>query len=98
MKPYNDPDITSHEFLLNVMHDAALDLPTRMKAAKELIRLGLGNIAHVQTITIRIEGGMPDFSVSCVNENDCRTRTTPCPWQRYMGHLCHEILQVKGHA
>ena len=60
MKPDNNPDITAHEFLLNVMHDAALDLPTRMKAAEELMRLGLGHIGTIRTIKIKIEGGIPE--------------------------------------
>jgi hypothetical protein len=97
--PYDTPGLTPHEFLLATMHDQAAPLPTRMEAAEHLLRLGF-NHSHVKTIRVVISGGLPaqDWSDTCRDINDCRTRTTPCPWQRHLGHLCHELLQVEGHA
>jgi hypothetical protein len=93
---YNDPALSPLEFMLAVMHDTRLPMSVRMDAARAAAPYMPP--AHTKTIHMKIEGGIPDFSDSCVDENDCCSRTTPCPWQRYYGHLCHEILQVKGHA
>jgi hypothetical protein len=57
--PYNAPGISPHELFLAIMHDPDLDLPTRIKAAEHLMRLGLGHIGTIRTIKIKIEGGMP---------------------------------------
>jgi hypothetical protein len=57
--PYDAPGLSGHEFLLAVMHDPSVDLHLRMQAAEELCRAGLGDIPHVCTLRIVIEGGLP---------------------------------------
>lgn len=54
---YNSPGLSAHEFLLAVMRDQTLALQTRINAAGDLCRAGLGDIGTVRTLHIVIETG-----------------------------------------
>lgn len=95
--PYDNPDLNPWQFLRAVMHDQSQSIANRMEAAKYLLNMP----PEPRTIKVIISGGLPsddDWADTCATIEDCRRRTTPCPWQRHMGHLCHELLQVQGHA
>jgi hypothetical protein len=75
---YNAPGLTPLEFLLALMNDTSLPTSIRMEAAKFA-----APYMPLQTIHVKIEGGMPQYDYSaepCADINDCINRTTPCPW------------------
>jgi hypothetical protein len=57
---FNDPGLDPREFLFAVMHDPAVDISSRIRAAEHLCRLGLGNQSGIPVQRIEILGGMPD--------------------------------------
>ena len=59
MHAYDNPGISSHEFMLAVMHDPTVALQIRIWAADELCRAGLDDIGTVRVLRVVIEGGMP---------------------------------------
>ena len=72
--PYNDPAVTSKEFLRAVMHDPTLPLGQRMDAATKLLPLevevptyyGEVPVSRAVALTIRIEGINGSVSVEQV--------------------------------
>ena len=55
---YDNPELSAVDFLLCVMRDVELSLAVRVDAAAKLLPL----YQKTQTITIRIEGGMPNLT------------------------------------
>jgi hypothetical protein len=57
MNTYDTPGLSAHEFMLAIMHDPAVDLGLRIRAADELCRAGLGNIGTIRTLRVVIDAG-----------------------------------------
>jgi hypothetical protein len=56
---FNAPELDPREFLFAVMHDPAVDISSRIRAAEHLCRMGLGNQSGIPVQQIVITGGMP---------------------------------------
>jgi hypothetical protein len=62
------PDISATRFLVAVMHDRSLDIQTRMNAADQLCRMGLGIYKEREIrITINVGGASNVGGVKMLN-------------------------------
>jgi hypothetical protein len=75
---YNAENISPRDFLLAVARDPKVRLKHRAAAAAHLARI-YGEVLTQVVISI---GGLPEIidTWHCRDINDCRRRTSPCPW------------------
>ena len=73
---YDNPELSAVDFLLAVMRDRSLSIPVRVDAAAKLLPL----YQKTQTITIRIEGGLPNLSPDEVAASVTRSSGNDFAW------------------
>ena len=101
---YNAAGLSPLEFMIAVMNSQHLPMTIRMDAAKAAAPY-VRNHPEAITRIVRLTGGIPYetcWADVCADVEDCRNRTTPCPWQRsgMVPHNCADLLRAKaqGHG